>query len=61
MNYNTLFLSLAVSATACSLKAKENTFMLRKLQTEYMPNPVGIDVASPRFSWQMVADCNKKN
>lgn len=34
--------------------------MLRKLQTEYMPSPVGIDVASPRFSWQMVARLQQK-
>ncbi|MFX0555395.1 family 78 glycoside hydrolase catalytic domain [Maribacter sp. CXY002] len=29
-----------------------------ELKVEYLPNPMGIDVETPRFSWQMITDAN---
>lgn len=40
------FLCISMNATAT----------LTKLQTEYMSNPMGIDVPKPRFSWAMSDD-----
>ena len=29
---------------------------IQQLRTENLPNPVGIDVTTPRFSWQLVSN-----
>ena len=48
----TTFLLLALALMACKRENPE-AFRLAGLQVEYMENPLGIDVAEPRFSWQM--------
>ena len=34
---------------------------LKQLQTEYQIQPLGIDISSPRFSWQMETDTSRNN
>lgn len=45
-----LFTNTAVNA------ANEGGFEVKGLQTEYLTNPIGIDVQSPRLSWYSEAD-----
>lgn len=54
MNNKQLFLSITILFSAVSMDAK-STFTLRNLRTEYMNSPIGIDVQTPGFSWQMAA------
>ena len=46
---------LALSLMACGRQTVES-FRLDGLQVEYMETPLGIDVAEPRFSWQMSSE-----
>ena len=46
---------LALSLIACGRQTVES-FRLDGLQVEYMETPLGIDVAEPRFSWQMSSE-----
>lgn len=46
MKHALLTITVALLCTACGTK-------VTKLQTEYQTYPLGIDVAQPRFSWQM--------
>lgn len=54
-----LFLSLSFLSSA-TLSAAQKTFMLQNLKTEYMHEPLGIEVSSPRFSWQLKALTSRK-
>ena len=29
---------------------------IKKLQVEYLTNPIGLDITAPRFSWQLESD-----
>ena len=44
---------LALLAASCEPDAP---FRIEGLQVDYMENPLGLDVASPRFSWKMASD-----
>lgn len=46
---------LAFSLLACTHEFSV-PFILGGLQVEYMETPLGIDVAEPRFSWQMLSE-----
>ena len=35
--------------------------VVQNLQVEYGPTPLGIDVAQPRFSWQMAATAGERD
>lgn len=59
MHCNHFFLSLTLLLIPLTLKAKD-TFRLQNLKTDYMSTPVGIDIKSPRFSWQMAASSSQK-
>ena len=49
-----LFLSMLIlSILTFSAFAKTQ---VQKLVTEYLENPIGIDVSKPRFSWQIISD-----
>lgn len=48
MKHFLLTTTLAILCTACGTKVVN-------LQTEYQTDPLGIDVAQPRFSWQMAS------
>ncbi|MFJ7975779.1 family 78 glycoside hydrolase catalytic domain [Peribacillus sp. NPDC096379] len=37
-------------------RLKETKTTINRLKTEYLKNPVGIDIKSPRFSWNMVSE-----
>ena len=47
---------LLLLCLACLVQVKAQGILLENLRTEYMRNPVGIDVEKPRFSWQMKSD-----
>ncbi len=36
-------------------------YTVERLKTEYLSEPLGIDVASPEFSWQMGEDISRSN
>ena len=42
-----IFLTIAFSVAA------QASTVLKNLRTEYLKNPIGIDVAAPRFSWEL--------
>jgi len=49
---------MMLSIIACG--PQENVFRLTDLSVDYINMPLGIDVTTPRFSWQMVAtDTNR--
>ena len=50
-----LFLLAASALLACNREA-EGPFRVTDLQVDYMTTPLGIDDASPRFSWKMESD-----
>jgi len=54
MNFEYLFVCLAV--VAGSLISKGSDLNALRLRCEYLSNPIGIDVAAPRFSWTLKSD-----
>ncbi len=50
----------AVSIVLCSLAQANAAAVIRNLQVEYRTTPVGIDVAVPRFSWQMATTAGER-
>lgn len=48
--------TVTLAVAACAFAAVS----LRNLQVEYRPTPLGIDVAQPRFSWQMAAGSGER-
>ena len=46
---------LAAFIALCGLAPSPAAVVIRNLQVEYRSTPLGIDVARPRFSWQMAA------
>ena len=48
-----LSLFLICSITQIQAQADTGILSLEGLKTEYLSEPLGIDVASPRFSWQL--------
>lgn len=56
MKNNSIILFLLFSWLSCpaSLYANPQSVSIEKLKVEYTETPLGIDVAAPRFSWQMV-------
>lgn len=50
-----LFLILGVILTFSYSIAAQATPEVRNLRTEYLKNPVGIDVKTPRFSWEILS------
>ena len=51
---------IAASIALCSLLPANAALVLKNLQVEYMPTPLGIDVAQPRFNWQMAATAGER-
>lgn len=52
-------LTLAVAMLAAALQAQA-AVVVRNLEVEYRTTPLGIDVAEPRFSWQMAATAGER-
>lgn len=50
----TYFIILAFIAISCSSSEKEIT--ISNLRCEYVENPLGMDVVSPRFSWNLISE-----
>ena len=69
--FHTLFMMMRRPTTTCWLLAAlillassdtiDSRTILTNLRTEYLVNPLGLDVASPRFSWEIVTDDDAKN
>ena len=51
-----VLLILIPSAFGCTTPKKTAVPEVINLHTEYLPNPVGMDILSPRLSWQMKKD-----
>jgi alpha-L-rhamnosidase len=47
------YLSIGVFLLLCGLTQANAEIVIKRLQVEYRDTPLGIDVAAPRFSWQM--------
>ncbi|MGE4542454.1 MAG: hypothetical protein AB7D35_14445, partial [Bacteroidales bacterium] len=47
------FSMLIISSVSIEVKAATT---IKDLKVEYVKNPIGIDVAKPRFSWKMESD-----
>lgn len=50
----------AVSILLCSLAQANAAAVIQNLQVEYRTTPLGIDVAVPRFSWQMATTAGER-
>jgi len=48
-----LFLILGVFLTLTFSLFAETSTEVKRLRTEYLRNPIGIDVKTPRFSWEL--------
>ena len=51
---------IAVTLVLCSLAPANAAVVIRNLRVEYRNTPLGIDVAQPRFSWQMAATAGER-
>ncbi len=51
---------MAVTLVLCSLAPANAAVVIRNLRVEYRNTPLGIDVAQPRFSWQMAATAGER-
>ena len=51
---------IAVTLVLCSLAPANAAVVIRNLRAEYRNTPLGIDVAQPRFSWQMAATAGER-
>ena len=51
---------IAVSIVLCSLAQANAAVVIKNLQVEYRNTPLGIDVAQPRFSWQMATTAGER-
>lgn len=49
---------LGVLASQLVKEASSSTFDVVDLRTEYLSNPLGLDVEAPRFSWQVAPSAN---
>ena len=47
--------------TQIQAQVDKGVLSLESLKTEYLSEPLGIDVASPRFSWQLGEDISRRN
>ena len=47
--------------TQIQAQADTGVLSLESLKTEYLSEPLGIDVTSPRFSWQLGEDISRRN
>ena len=59
-----LILSLFLFCSLTQIQTQDDTggvLSLGSLKTEYLNEPLGIDVASPRFSWQLGEDVSRRN
>lgn len=54
MNHFRILLSIVLFSTITFLATAKTQVV--KLVTEYLVNPIGIDVQEPRFSWQILSD-----
>ncbi len=48
--------SIVPSFATVAQSSSEGGFSVGGMKTEYLENPIGIDVAEPRFSWSMTSD-----
>ncbi|MGJ5818624.1 family 78 glycoside hydrolase catalytic domain [Paludibaculum fermentans] len=53
--------AVVASALLCCLSTANAAALLQNLQVEYRPTPLGIDVAQPRFSWQMATTAGERS
>ena len=51
---------MLASALACTMGLASAALVVKNLQVEYRTNPLGIDVAQPRFGWQMAATAGER-
>ena len=51
-----ILLLLIPSAFGCTSRKEKPVPEVINLRSEYLPNPVGMDVLNPRLSWQMKKD-----
>lgn len=51
-----LFFVLALWVQSCTVKAVQETIVIRALKVETITNPLGIDVVQPHLSWELSSD-----
>lgn len=57
MKKNQLYLILILSLISMNtLSGQKSNILLSSLRCEYLENPLGLDVSTPRFSWKLLSD-----